>query len=143
MLYFNMIFFHILADYALQSLCNHHNMKQRSWWEDQLEEDLDDTIYKNDYKIALQEHAFSWAFCINIPIAANAYYHNIYDELPITLFMIMSIFINAFIHYIVDDRKANDKTINLKQDQMYHLVQIIVTCILYLVLRAVLYGVRV
>ena len=37
------------------------------------------------------------------------------------------IIVNAMIHAIIDDRKANMYLINLEQDQIMHIVQIAVT----------------
>lgn len=58
-LLFSMLFFHLFDDYKLQGILA--NMKQRSWWEKNAPDDL----YKNDYIIALIEHAFSWTFMIH------------------------------------------------------------------------------
>lgn len=110
-----MIFCHIVDDYYLQGVLA--KMKQRSWWQ----ENAPKEEYKNDYKMALIMHGFSWAFMIMIPyifIGANQYAVSI------------AIVINTAIHAIVDDLKANKKKINLVDDQMTHLCQILVTWIL-------------
>lgn len=108
-----MIFFHIVDDYYLQGVLA--NMKQKSWWKKQ--EGYSEN-YKNDYLVALITHSFSWSFMIMIPyifIGASQY---------VVLF---SIGINALIHGIVDDLKANKKKINLIQDQTIHAFQIFIT----------------
>ena len=56
-----MIFAHIVDDYYLQGVLA--KMKQKSWWE----QNAPDEKYKNDYKIALMCHAWSWAIMITIP----------------------------------------------------------------------------
>ena len=52
----SMIFCHIVDDYYLQGFLA--SAKQKSWWE----KNLPNKLYKNDYIIALFEHAFSWTF---------------------------------------------------------------------------------
>jgi hypothetical protein len=89
-------------------------MKQRSWWE----ENAPKEEYKNDYKMALFMHAFSWAFMIMIPyIIVGASQYAICG----------AIVLNTIIHAIVDDLKANKKKINLIDDQTTHIIQILIT----------------
>jgi hypothetical protein len=57
-----MLFFHIADDYYLQGFLA--SAKQKSWWE----KNYPNPLYKNDYIIALVEHAFSWTVMIHIPI---------------------------------------------------------------------------
>lgn len=113
-----MFFMHIVDDYYLQGILA--SMKQKSWWE----KNAPDSLYKNDYKMALTEHAFSWTFMMMLPIIV--YTAIIGTMLPI--WFIASIFIlNVIIHALVDNAKANKKTINLVQDQSIHFLQIICT----------------
>jgi hypothetical protein len=114
----SMIFFHIVDDYYLQGWLA--SAKQRSWWEKNAADDL----YKNDYIMALMEHAFSWTFMIHIPIVAAG------SGIPLSM-LLLTFAINWSIHAIVDDLKANKKVINLIQDQSIHLVQIILTWGIY------------
>lgn len=58
-----MIMMHIVDDYYLQGILA--SMKQKSWWKKQ--PNYKDK-YSNDYLIALMMHAFSWSFCIMLPI---------------------------------------------------------------------------
>lgn len=110
----SMIFCHIVDDYYLQGWLA--SAKQKIWWEN----NAPDEMYKNDYKMALLMHSFSWSFMI---------------MLPLTIFCIVTkqqifemwYFINMFIHYCVDDLKANQKKINLVQDQLIHIGQIVMT----------------
>lgn len=90
----SMVFMHIVDDYYLQGVLA--KMKQRSWWE----ENSPQEEYKNDYKMALFMHAFSWAFMIMLPyifIGASQYAVG------------GAIIVNTIIHAIVDDLKANKK----------------------------------
>lgn len=116
---FCMIFCHIVDDYYLQGVLA--KLKQRSWWE----ENAPQEEYKNDYKIALRMHAFSWSFMIMLPfIIAGA------NQFAICC----SILVNTIIHAFVDDLKANKKKINLVTDQKIHILQIFASWILVCVL---------
>lgn len=117
---FAMIFFHIVDDYYLQGILA--SMKQKDWWKDK------GSLYKNDYKIALIEHSFSLSFSIHIPIILHILYCNGYYS---SILLLSSIVINCVIHCIVDDLKANKRKINLIQDQITHIIQIIITWFIY------------
>ena len=52
LLLIGMLFFHIVDDYYLQGFLA--SAKQKSWWE----KNNPNPLYKNDYIIALVEHAF-------------------------------------------------------------------------------------
>jgi len=113
-----MFFMHIVDDYYLQGILA--SMKQKSWWE----KNAPDLLYKNDYKMALAEHAFSWTFMMMLP--AVVYTAIIGAMLPIWFITIL-FFLNMAIHALVDNAKANERTINLIQDQSIHFIQIICT----------------
>lgn len=113
-----MFFMHIVDDYYLQGILA--SMKQKSWWE----KNAPDLLYKNDYKMALAEHAFSWTFMMMLPIVI--YTAIIGTMLPIW-FIVVFFVLNVTIHALVDNAKANEKTINLIQDQSVHFIQIICT----------------
>ena len=113
-----MIFWHLIDDYKLQGILA--NMKQRKWWKENADKDL----YKNDYKMALIEHAFSWSFTTTLPFLIIAFIQK--NELLAVLLIICYI-INTAIHAFIDDLKANKFMINLVEDQLIHLVQIICT----------------
>ena len=116
----SMLFLHIVDDYYLQGLLG--KLKQKSWWKENASEDL----YKYDYIIALTEHAFSWSFMIHLPIIV----YILYLGLPAT-FLWISVPINLIIHAVIDHIKANMLKINLTTDQILHIVQIIITFIIY------------
>ena len=109
-----MLFCHIVDDYYLQGWLA--SAKQKSWWK----KNAPDKLYKNDYIMALCEHAFSWTFMIMAPIAF--YFHFQINK----IFVILFIF-NIFIHGFVDHLKANKKRINLIADQCIHMIQILDT----------------
>jgi hypothetical protein len=115
----SMIFCHILDDYCLQSFCL-VNLKQKSWWE----KNASDSKYSKDYLVGLLCHSVSWAFMIMLPIVVH-----LKGELN-WLWVLLPV--NIVIHFLVDDLKANKKKINLIQDQLIHLMQILVTWILFI-----------
>lgn len=148
---FIMLFFHIVDDYYLQGWLA--QAKQQRYWLKYCGLDDDDIryyeenkgdglpfdwrlkpnvrqkdfeLYKNDYKMALVEHAFSWSFMVHLPIMAYLVWSGNTSQTYIIGFCV-SFVINWVIHAIVDDFKANKMRINLIQDQMIHFMQIICT----------------
>ena len=111
-----MLFFHIVDDYYLQGILA--KMKQKSFWENT------DKIYKDDYITALIMHAFSWTFMVMLPIAFNLAF-------KINSFYLGAFVINFAIHAITDHLKANKKKISLCIDQTIHLLQILITFIIF------------
>lgn len=116
----SMLFMHVFDDYHLQGILA--SMKQKKWWQD----NYPDEKYKNDYKVALICHAFSWSFMIHLPITITYLYLGITDTTTVILFTV-DIILQTFIHAIVDNAKANNLFINLVQDQIIHLLQILIT----------------
>lgn len=117
---FVMFFAHIVDDYYLQGILA--SLKQKTWWENQKSYK---PMYKYDYIVALIMHAFSWSFMISLPIL----------YLGFTKWIAVAIILNTIIHGIVDDLKANKHKINLIVDQSIHIVQIIITWILFVVIK--------
>jgi hypothetical protein len=109
-----MIFFHVVADYNLQGWLA--SAKQKSYWEANAPDDL----YKRDYICALIMHSISWTFMIMLPIVY-------YQGFAISTMFIIEFIINVFFHAIIDDLKANRKIINLWHDQLFHIMQIVLT----------------
>ena len=114
-----MFFCHIVDDYYLQKGIL-AMLKQKSWWKENSPQDL----YKYDYIMGLCMHAFSWSFVVHIPLM-------IITKLS-CVWLIISILINAIIHGIIDDLKANRMKINLIIDQLLHMLQIEIIFILYM-----------
>ena len=112
-----MLFLHLVDDYYLQGWLA--SAKQKSWWEKNAPEEL----YSHDYIMALCEHAFSWTFMIMLIPTVFNYVCN--HNIPVDCFLFFAL--NWTIHSIVDDLKANKKDINLVQDQLFHIIQIILT----------------
>lgn len=112
-----MIFLHIVDDYYLQGILA--QMKQRSWWE----KNASDPLYKNDYKVALIEHAFSWTFMVMLPITVAMIINNNILIIPWTVAFV----VNWIIHGYTDHLKANVQNISLVTDQVIHICQIFAT----------------
>lgn len=64
-----MLFCHIVDDYYLQGWLA--SAKQKSWWK----KNAPDKLYKNDYIMALCEHAFSWTFMIMLIPTIYTYFN--------------------------------------------------------------------
>lgn len=111
-----MVFCHIVDDYYLQAIGPLASMKQRKWWEDNYPQRL----YKFDYLVALTMHSLSWAFMVMLPIA-------VYYECDISTAFAVVFTMNAIIHSVVDNLKANMFVINLITDQFIHVLQIVVS----------------
>ena len=122
-LLFCMIQLHIVDDYILQGVLAH--MKQKNWWKDNYPQEL----YRKDYIVALTTHAFSWAFMIMIVPVAKGIYTDTLNSLHVIVFIT-----NWVVHALVDDLKANKFKINLLQDQVTHIVQILITWALLVIL---------
>lgn len=114
-----MLFMHVLDDYCLQGVLA--NMKQKSWWEKQ---EGYTTFYKFDYLPALFCHSISWSFMIMLPLA-------VYCNFNINGVFISAFVINMMWHAVMDNAKANLKVVNLVIDQLFHLLQIVVTFVFY------------
>ena len=109
-----MIFLHIIADYNLQGWLA--SAKQKSFWE----ENAPDPMYKYDYICALVTHSFAWTFMMMLPVFYIRGF--VIDSL-----LVLMCFGNTVLHAMVDDSKANRKTMNLWQDQLFHMLQILIT----------------
>lgn len=125
----SMLFCHIVDDYYLQGWLA--SAKQKSWWE----KNNPNPLYKNDYKMALLEHAFSWTFMIHVPVMLASVTGNL--EVKGYLFIILFV-INCGIHALVDNAKANKLKISLVQDQLIHVVQIVLSWFIYIFCNSLL-----
>lgn len=110
-----MLFLHIVDDYYLQGILA--QMKQKSWWVDKID-NFENSMYNKDYIVALIMHGFSWSVMIMLPIIVSRGF-------VVDLQMFGVICLNGLLHSMVDDLKANQKKINLWQDQLIHVLQII------------------
>ena len=120
---------HLVADYTLQGCLA--NLKQKKWWDEELKKlayKTNDTEaqqklftkYEYDYMAALYSHSFMWGILTFLPVMFLVTPH----EFSIVVFT------NSVIHTIVDHMKANLYVINLCQDQLLHVLQIVVTLVL-------------
>lgn len=81
-------------------------------------------MYKKDYLMALGEHAFSWTFMVML-IPSIYILVNHVSEMDGIYFVAFCV--NWATHFLVDDFKANQRMINLVQDQLIHIGQVIAT----------------
>lgn len=117
-----MFYLHLIDDYVLQGILA--KLKQREFWFPYGEK------YKHDYIVALLEHGFMNSFAVHIPI----YLWLCQNE----KILLISVLIFAIIHFFIDHLKANCKMINLIQDQILHIVFIIVWWISFTLLGGML-----
>ena len=117
-----MVFMHIVDDYYLQGWLA--SAKQKKYWQ----ENAPQKLYRHDYIMALIMHSLSWAFMIMLPIAIDR-------QFAVTWIYAVALIVNATVHGIVDNLKANKLKINLIQDQSIHIMQIVITFTIYLVIR--------
>lgn len=106
-----MLLGHLVSDYTLQGWLA--DGKQESWWKKVCGGEIPNK-YKYDYIAALVCHALYWSIFVCAPFYASGHF-------------LSAIILNTGIHAIVDDLKANQKRINLIQDQAIHLIQILLT----------------
>lgn len=116
----SMLFLHIVDDYYFQGILA--QLKQRKWWE----ENAPNPLYKNDYIIALAEHAFSWSCMVHIPAFILFWNHE--NAFPV---FVLTFILNWICHASIDHIKANLLKINLTTDQLLHIVQIVCTWFIY------------
>ena len=116
-----MVFCHIVDDYYLQGQLA--QLKQKQWWK----EHTDNELYKYDYLMALFMHSFSWAFMIEAPIIVYWAWMDMFSAIRLGIYTI-ALVANIVCHFYVDNLKANERTINLVDDQLMHLAQITITC---------------
>ena len=107
-----MLLGHLVSDYTLQGWLA--DGKQRKWWQKLVPNGELPRKYRFDYIAALICHALYWSIFICAPFYASAYF-------------LWAILANTVVHAIVDDLKANRGVLNLIQDQLLHLIQILVT----------------
>lgn len=113
-----MILGHLLADYPLQGWLAHS--KAKAYWENSPKKN------KKDYIPALICHATMWGIIVFLPLV---YWWGLEHLIG---WVWLALPINITVHAIIDDLKANKKIINLWQDQLLHLIQIIITWLVWL-----------
>lgn len=114
-----MLFCHAIEDFHVQGILA--NLKQAKWWNKYFE---DFEPYNKDYIIALLIHGFEWSFFVHIPLMWF---------IGFTPAVCISLFVNALLHSYIDDLKCNKEVTNLKQDQILHIVQIVISLAIIMV----------
>ena len=85
------------------------------------------TKYNDDYKIAMLLHSFSWSVITFMPVFIMYRGHLGLGDWQAGVI----IGVNSMIHYWIDDKKCNWRSINLVQDQILHLLQILLTLLIF------------
>lgn len=119
----SMLFCHLIDDYHIQGLLA--TFKQKKNWEEMPD------LYRNDWKIALFEHAFSWTFMMMLPITVAA----LAGWISVTVIPYLCLFVaNLLWHAFIDHLKCNSLKINLWEDQVAHIFQIVLTWIILVII---------
>ena len=126
------VLLHLIADYTLQGCLA--NLKQREWWKDQIKlyyqkhdganksyEWKNRLIerYTGDYIAGLGCHALMWSIMTYLPLMLVC---------TPTVYSIV-VLANTVVHFVVDHLKANVHCINLRHDQLLHILQIVATIV--------------
>lgn len=130
-----MIFLHIIDDFHLQGILA--SMKQKSWWIDQIEsmsakltkKSKEEYLnkYKYDWIPCLIAHAFQWSSIVMLPLLIYSWEFR--DSFGGFYLILMTI--NSAIHAFIDHLKCNSLVINLVTDQIVHLLQIVITWLIW------------
>lgn len=132
-----MVLAHIVEDFHIQGIMA--QMKQKSWWYDQFakasyeqpDRDMGDIMgtYGRDYLVALFLHGLEWAICVSIPVI-------FYQDFALSTYMLFAITAMAVMHAVIDHLKCNLYTINLVEDQAFHIMQVFVLWAVAVYLRS-------
>ena len=106
-----MILCHLIADYPLQGWLA--QAKTKSYWQNGPAKN------KHDWIAALIAHATMWSIIVMIPMLVASKMELGWAWLVLPF--------NIIGHVIIDHGKANKHTINLIEDQLMHLVQILLS----------------
>lgn len=116
---------HLIADYTLQGCLA--NLKQRKWWIETGKANgmsmQEIAKYKHDYKCGMLCHSLYWTLITFFPLIFLS------DHCGWAIAILVGV--NTAIHYVVDDLKANQGKLTLWEDQGLHLLQIVLTCIVF------------
>lgn len=142
-LFLLMLLAHIVEDFHLQGKLA--DMKQRSWWYDQIEHTVRDgqfdpdcleadmladelhKKYRYDYIPALILHGFEWAICVSIPVL-------FYTGFELSSDYIFMLVLMALVHSAVDHVKCNWHLFTLVEDQLIHMAQLVILWAMALVI---------
>ena len=125
---------HIVEDFHLQGIMA--SMKQKGWWYEQFakvsaeqpDREMPDIMrkYGKDYVIVLILHGLEWSICVSLPAL-------VLGDITASWYAIVLVVVAmGLTHALVDDMKANARSINLWQDQLLHMVQLAALLAIYL-----------
>lgn len=128
-------FTNILEVYHIQGSLT--NMRMQKWWEESLNKkylcknikvDQPEVwkMDKNSWIPCLIAHAFEWTFCSILPLAIYGYANYHFENTFFWWIFIAVFFGNVILHYVIDIFRTHVTKITWFQDQLLHLVQIII-----------------
>lgn len=112
-----MVYLHIVADFSLQGQLG--NLKQKAWWK----ENYSGKLYSKDWITSLIIHSFSWTTLVMLLPIIYSWHYNTASNVTLAILFVL----NVIAHSLIDNIKANKLKISLTQDQLMHIVQIIIT----------------
>lgn len=118
-----MIYLHISDDFINQGILK--DLKQKKYWYSIDCKKYKKNIYLNDWIPVIILHGFKWSISIHIPIIIYHIAMNNIDPFNTRLLMV-TIILNTIFHAVIDDLKCNKFKINLIQDQLFHILQILI-----------------
>ena len=117
-----MVLCHTIDDFVFQPIIL-SKLKQKQWWIDTCKEKgLDFSFYAHDYIAGLLIHAMSWSTMIMLPLILLN---------PENKWLILGWLINVAVHSYVDHLKANTYKLTLVNDQLIHILQIMITILIF------------
>lgn len=121
-----MLFLHLFADFTLQGWFAQG--KQKDWWIKQCKDaNVDFHPYRYDYLCALVGHSVYWAILTFAPVIFLVSW-------PSVVCAVGFLALQAIVHAVIDDLKANRFKINLWHDQAAHFAQIIFALAVFVLL---------
>lgn len=103
-----MIFLHIVDDFYLQGILA--KMKRRKG------------NGNYDYTAALIIHGYSWSWMVHLPFTSLMVLCDKFQHAPT---LALSIILHAGLHAIIDHEKTNNHWFGLAEDQIFHIVQVV------------------
>lgn len=121
---FIMVLAHIIADFNIQNDVI-AKFKCKDFWKN----NYPDKLYRYDYIIVLFIHGFTWSIIVSLPLIVYGF---IYFGNGANYNILLQILFHTAFHAWIDNAKANLKEINLIQDQILHLLQVVLIWSIYI-----------
>ena len=119
----SLVFSHIIADFHVQNTFMAKYKQAKEW-------KIYGKPYLYDWVPVLVVHSFSWAFFTFLPLLYYVYI----KDMTFGMWAIV-VLVNTLIHFVIDDQKCNRFNINLIEDQLSHLLQILITMTVVIIIH--------